>query len=144
MPEEPKPTIQAGNASRKEELPSLAGAVWDLYKSKSFWRQILIISAANLAIFFLLGLWVYVIIFGVFMVLVRLAAVSLPARRVMTAITGLVGKKTVFVEFTGSAWSKTRFLFPALFWLGVAALGFWLLFTNGFLEQNLLHLLFSK
>ncbi len=125
-------------------MPSLAGAVWDLYKSKSFWRLILIVSAVNLAVFFLLGMWVYVIVFGVFMVLVRLAAVSLPVRRLITAITGLVGKKTVFKEFTGSAWSKTRFLFPALFWLGVVAVGFWLLFTNGFLEQNLLYLLFSK
>ena len=144
MPEEQEPTIQAGNAGRKVDLPSLAGAVWDLYKSKSFWRQIFIISAANLAVFFLLGMWVYLIVFGVFMVLVRLAAVSLPARRLMTVLTGLVGNKTVFQEFNGSAWSKTRVLFPALFWLGVVVLGFWLLFTNGFLEQNLLHLLFSK
>ena len=128
----------------REPLASLGGSLWELYRSRDFWRFILILCAINLVVFFLLGLWVYFILFGLFMVLLRLAAVSAPVRRFMLGLTHWTGKGTPFKELDAPLWNKVVFLVPALFWLGIMALGFWLLFSNGFLAQNLIYLLFFK
>jgi hypothetical protein len=132
------------NPPAKGLLASLGGSLWELYRSKTFWRFILILCAVHLAIFFLLGLWVYFILFGLFMVLLRLAAVSAPVRRFMLTLTGWAGRSTPFKELDAPLWNLAIFLVPALFWLGIMALGFWLLFSDGFLAQNLIYILFFK
>jgi len=125
-------------------LASLGGSLWELYRSRDFWRFILILCAVNLAVFFLLGLWVYFILFGLFMVLLRLSAVNAPIRRFMLGLTRWMGRGTPFKGLEAPLWNKAVYLVPALLWLGVMVLGFWLLFSNGFLAQNLSYILFFK
>jgi hypothetical protein len=78
------------------------------------------------------------------MVLLRLAAIYLPARRLLAVIIGLSEEESIIKQFTGPLWGKIFILLPALFWLGTAAIGFWLLLRNGFLAQNIIYLLFFR
>ncbi len=104
----------------------------------------LILCAVNLAVLLLLGVWVYFIVFACCMVIIRLTAVYAPARRLAQSVTRLVNDKYIFRELDAPLWGKVVFLVPALFWVGAAGVGVWLLSRTGFLEQNFIYLMFVE
>jgi hypothetical protein len=144
MPAETDQSRRPQENPRQTALASLGNGLWDLYRSRAFWRLILSLSAVNLLVCLLLGVWIYFIVFAVCMVFIRLTAVYAPARRLAQSVTRLVNKTYIIQELKPPLWGKVVFLFPALFWVGAAGVGIWLLFRTGFLEQNLIYLMLVK
>jgi hypothetical protein len=144
MPEETNQSLRPQENPRRTVLASLGNGLWDVFRSRAFWRVILILCAVNLLVCLLLGVWVYFIVFSCCMVIIRLTAVYAPARRLAQAVTGLVNNKYIFRVLNASLWGKVVFLIPALFWVGAAGVGMWLLLRTRFLEQNLIYLMFVK
>lgn len=144
MSKESKQPTQSGKIYFKGTFDSLASSLGELVKSKPFWRYIIIFSVISLSVFLFLGFGFYLIVFGLLMVLVRLAFLYHPARQLLTIMVGLSEEESVFKHFTGPLWGKIFILIPALFWLGTSFVGLWLLLRNGFLAQNIIYLLFFR
>jgi hypothetical protein len=144
MSKESEQTTRSGTIGLRSTFASIASSIWELVKSKQFWRLIIIYSVISLSVFSLLGLGFYLIVNGLLIVLLRLAAIYLPAKRLLAVITGLSEEESIVKQFTGPQWAKIFILLPALFWLGTSVFGFWLLLRNGFLAQNFIYLLFFR
>jgi hypothetical protein len=78
------------------------------------------------------------------MTLFRISTIYLPAGKFIGAIIGLPKEEYIFEPITGPLWRKILVSLPAIFSLGMAGLGIWLLLRNGFIAQNLIYVLFFK
>ena len=135
---------ESSRPSLRTSLAKLAVSSSSLLKSKALWRYVIILSLMTLLSMFLLGFAFFLIVTGVLMSLIHVAAVYRPARRLVAKIAGLPEGKDFFPQSALPLWIKALILLPVVFYAYLSGVGIWLLVSSGFLPQNLIYIALSK
>lgn len=112
--------------------------------SRAFPRLILAGVVITMLPLLLLGFHISFICQGLFLTFVRLSPIWNPAKNVVNRIIGLAEGESLFPNRKLSIWQKLLLFLSTLPWLALAGVGVWLLITQGFLELNLIHILFFR
>ncbi len=123
---------------------AVAFSISSLFKSKAFWRLVLIVSIVDLGIVLLLGFAILLIAVGLEATIIRICSLNRPMARLVARIAGLPDGQSLFPELSISIWQQILVTGPALFWLVLTALGLWILFKDGFAHQNLIYYWLTK
>jgi hypothetical protein len=115
-----------------------------MLKSRGFWRLIAVDTLILLATLVVLGIAFMLIVQGILMALVRLAPVWPPAGRLIDGATHNPEGTPLFPTPITSTWGRILIAWPAVLWLGMSAIGVWILARDGFLPQNLIYQLFIR
>jgi hypothetical protein len=112
--------------------------------SRAFLRLILAGVVITMLPLLLLGFHISFICQGLLLTFVRLSPIWNPAKNVVNRIIGLAEGESLFPNRKFSTWQKLLLFLSTLPWLALTGVGIWLLITQGFLELNLIHILFFR
>jgi hypothetical protein len=137
-------TTQSRKLTLKDTFIALIRSFKDIFTAREFWRFYLIFLVFFISVLLLLGFACFVIAFGLLKAGSYISALYPPVRRFFFAVAGTVDEMHLVKKSTLPLWRKIFSSVLVLFWLGTVGFGIWLLLRIGFLQQNLIYLLFFR
>jgi len=128
----------------REVFAHVLGRVAGIFRSRAFWRLIAVQAFIVLAALVVLGIAFMLIAQGIMMALLRLAPVWPPVGRLVARVAHNPDGTPLFSTPVTTKWGRILIAWPAILWLGMAAIGVWILAADGFLQQNLIYQFFIR
>ena len=128
----------------REDLARILTRIAEGLRSRAFWRLLIALALMDIATLTILGIAFLLIAQGLAMALVRLAPIWPPAGRLVARVAHNPDGSILFSTPVTTTWGRILIAWPAIVWVGTAALGVWLLARGGFLSQNLIYQFFFR